>query len=264
MRSSDAPIIPVSVFVRQRTVLASCSSYLLTHMAFFASLYYIPFYLQALGYTSLQVGLRLISLSCGLAAGAVVAGIVTRMTGRYVHINLAAHMILVLAFSLYTTLGLNSLAWHVFIFLAIGGFGFGLTLVINLVALVSAVDQKHAATVTAMAFLFRSVGSTLGIAFVSVAFQNTFRSRLGTDLQTYDVSAREALIKEIVENVSNIEHLPPTTRSIVKVANIKSLHVVFLVMLGFTLAGVVAGAFIKQNVLHNRIDRRRSSVPFAT
>lgn len=63
----------------------------------------------------------------------------------------------------------------------LGDFGFGATLVINLLEVLSVVERQHAAVVTSIAFLSRSVGSTLGryvcFGLVSEHVAITLRSR---------------------------------------------------------------------------------------
>lgn len=73
----------------------------------------MPIYLQVLDFSVLQAGLR-------LAVGAVAAGVVVKVLGHYIYSNLVVHILLIVAFSLYSTLNLVSSEWRPFVYLSLG------------------------------------------------------------------------------------------------------------------------------------------------
>ncbi|GAB1315663.1 hypothetical protein MFIFM68171_05873 [Madurella fahalii] len=60
------PIIPVRLLL-DRTVLNACITSLLSTMVVMMTMYYIPLYLQALGHSATQAGLRILASSVGVS-----------------------------------------------------------------------------------------------------------------------------------------------------------------------------------------------------
>ena len=86
---ASEPIIPIHL-LKNRTVLAASFTYCFDHMSAFGILYYIPLYLQVLGNSSVQSGLRLVPNSAGQAIAALAVGVVIRATGVYSLLNYTA------------------------------------------------------------------------------------------------------------------------------------------------------------------------------
>lgn len=174
---ASEPIIPLHL-LKNRTVLAASFTYCFDHMSAFGVIYYIPLYLQVLGNSSVQSGLRLLPNSAGQAIAALAVGIIIRATGVYSLLNYGSHILTLIGSGLLIGLSLTTAIWYPFFCLAITGLGFGGMLVINLTAVISSVPREEQALATSVSFVFRATGSTLGVTMASAIFQNVLRSDL--------------------------------------------------------------------------------------
>lgn len=249
---ASEPIIPVRLLL-SRTVSSVCLTYLFANMAAFAILYYIPIYLQLLGQSTTEAGLRLIPQSAGTALGALVAGAIVRASGRYYHLNFVVQAISTLAYVLMSTLTTTSASWLPFIYLGLAGLGYGGMLVVALLALVSAVDHEHQATITSASFAFRSIGSTLGVTVASAVFQNLLRWKLRTGL---GVEEAKRTIGRLEDSFGNLRDFPFLLRQKVVESYMTALHAVFILALAFgTTAGLMSFR-IREHKLGNNLPRR--------
>lgn len=171
------PIIPIRLLFN-RTIAAANSTYWFAFMASFSMMFYVPIYLQVLGNSPIQAGLRFIPQSVGTAGGAMSAGNIIRATGNYRYLNVVVHCILVATSIALAFLDLDSPPWLPFLYLGFAGLGFGGMLVVTLIALISSSDQSQQALLTAASFAFRSTGSTVGVTPCSAMFQNVLHSAL--------------------------------------------------------------------------------------
>ena len=246
------PIIPVRLLLN-RSVASVCAGYFFTNMAAFAVLYYIPIYLQVLGESTTEAGLRLVPQSVGTAVASLVSGFVIRATGRYYHLNVLIQATAIAGYTLLCTLTAHSAPWRPFVYLALVGLGYGGALVVSLLALISAVDQEYQATITSASFAFRSVGSTLGMTAASVVFQNILRRSLCERLG--DSSDAQHLIRRVKNRLDELQHLPPLAKQMVVDSYMLALHDVFLLTLACIVMAGLVSLFIRDRKLQKSFGR---------
>ncbi|KAJ4298066.1 hypothetical protein N0V90_005965 [Kalmusia sp. IMI 367209] len=246
------PILPLRLFAN-RTVSASCLTYFFAHMASFGIIYFIPVYAQVKGHTSTQAGLQFIPQAAGNAAGAVLAGIVIRRTGKYLLQNAVSQLCLLVAAVLVFTLRESTPAWCPFAYLAFHGFGFGIMLVVAFIALLSAIQHSDQAVGTSELIALGSAGSTLGVSICSTIFQNvlqqTLYSRLGNSEEA------EEIIKRVKESFGAVPTVDPAVRPLVQDSFMAGVQAVFALTLVISVLASASSFFIKQNTLHNNLSR---------
>ena len=247
------PIIPIRLLLN-RTVASACLSYWFAFMAYYGLTYYMPVYLQLLGKSPTQAGLRFIPFSAGSAIGAFGAGLIMKATGNYYYLDKCAHALLILSTALTTTMIAQTPSIYPFVYLALFGLGFGGILVTALIALVSAVEQEHQAVATSAGFAFRSTGSVIGLTVASSAFQNLLRVKLHESIGS--MTDAEGIIDSIRENFDEIARLPFELRGSVRRDYMEAVQGVFTVVCGFTVLAAVSSLFMKQHTLHANLERR--------
>ena len=247
------PIIPIRLLV-DRTVASACLSYWFVFMAYYGLTYYIPVYLQLLGKSPTQAGLRFIPFSAGSAIGAFCAGLIMKATGNYYYLDKCSHALLVLSTALTTTMNAHTPSIYPFIYLALFGLGLGGILVTTLIALVSAVEQEDQAVVTSAGFAFRSTGSVIGLTVASSAFQNLLRVKLHHSIGS--VGDAEGIIDRIRENFDEIARLPAELMAPVQHDYMEAVRGVFMVVCGFSVLAALSSLFMKQHKLYANLERR--------
>ena len=247
------PIIPIRLLLN-RTVASACLSYWFVFMAYLGLTYYMPVYLQLLGNSPTQAGLRFIPFSAGSAIGAFAAGLIMKATGNYYYLDKCAHALLILSTALTTTMTAQTPPVYPFLYLALFGLGLGGILVTVLIALVSAVEQEHQAVVTSAGFAFRSTGSVIGLTVASSAFQNLLRVKLHESIGS--MTDAEGIIDSIRENFDEIARLPFELRAPVQRDYMEAVQGVFIVVCGFTVLAAISSLFMKEHKLHANLERR--------
>ncbi|KAF6225097.1 hypothetical protein HO133_010293 [Letharia lupina] len=247
------PIIPIRILLN-RTVASACLSYWFVFMAYFGLTYFMPVYLQLLGKSPTEAGLRFIPFSAGAAVGAFAAGLIMKATGNYYYLDKCSHALLVLSTALTVTMNANTPTVYPFIYLAVFGLGVGGILVTTLIALVSAVEQEHQAVVTSAGFAFRSTGSVIGLTIASAAFQNLLRVKLHRSIGS--VADAEGIIDKIREDFDEIGRLPAELRGLVQQDYMEAVQGVFIVVCGFSVLASVSSLFMRQHKLHANLERR--------
>lgn len=248
------PIIPIRLLLN-RTVASVCLSYWFVYMAYFALTYYMPVYLQLLGRSPTEAGLRFIPFSAGCAISAFGTGLIMKATGNYYYLDKCSHALLILSTALTTTLDAHTPPAYPFLYLGVFGLGLGGFVVTALIALVSAVEQEHQAVATSAGFAFRSTGSVIGLTVASSAFQNLLRVKLHTSIGGSMADA-DGIIDSIRENFDEIARLPLELKGPVQRDYMEAVRGVFVVVCAFSVLAAASSLFMRQHTLHANLERR--------
>ncbi|KAJ5946354.1 Major facilitator superfamily domain general substrate transporter [Penicillium verhagenii] len=170
-RWDKEPIIPLSLFGR-RTVVAACSTAWFMSMAFYTLTFYVPLYLQVLGYSTSETGLHLLPDSIGAGLGSFLVGLVIRVTGKYGVFRYIMPLLLVIASVGFALISRETFWVLPEVYLFCKGFGMGGALTMLILALLQAVPHEKHATATSALFAFRSTGSTVGLSAASAIFSH--------------------------------------------------------------------------------------------
>ena len=141
------PVIPVRL-LWTRTIFFACMANFFTTMVTMLALYYTPLYLQVLGYSASQAGLRILTASLGTSTGSLVSGAIMRYTGKYRLLGVALLIVQVCGMCIFVTLDETSSSWLCALALFLGGSGYSGMLTVTLVAVTAAADHSQQAVVT--------------------------------------------------------------------------------------------------------------------
>ncbi|TGO20924.1 hypothetical protein BPAE_0255g00010 [Botrytis paeoniae] len=250
---ASEPVIPVRLLAN-RTVLAACLTNWFVTMVVFMIIFYVPLYYQVRGESTTASGMRLIPQSIGASVGSLGSGIIMNRTGKYKSISLVTLTMLVIGTGLLATLDSNSPDWPIYVYLSLTGIGYGATLTTTLLAIISAVSHDHHSVITSASYAFRSTGSTIGITIASAVYQNILKSDLWEKFG--DRPNAEEIIGRIRDSFDELNKLPEGWKEGVTESFMDAFRGVFLTALGFAILMAGVGSLMKQNVLHDRLDRR--------
>ncbi|KAH6637063.1 major facilitator superfamily domain-containing protein [Chaetomium tenue] len=247
------PIVPVRLLL-DRTVLNACITSFLCTMVMMMTMYYLPLYLQVLGYSPTQAALRILSSSLGVSFSSIGCGFIMKKTGRYVGLGIATLLIFNTAIALNTTLDESAPAWIPFLSMVLHGVGYGGMLTVTLLACIAAVDHTHQAVITSSTYLFRSVGATLGITAASAVYQNILKMQLWARFGHLPGAAEE--IARIRDDLSELTRLPEGWHDGVIQSFMEAFRGVWLLALALAVAALVSISFMKQHKLHSNLARQ--------
>ncbi|KAG5939562.1 hypothetical protein E4U53_007780 [Claviceps sorghi] len=247
------PIIPVRLLAT-RTVLAACFTNLLATMVVLTLLFYVPLYMQVLGQSATDAGLRILPSPVGVSVMSVLAGYVMKRTGRFVTLGILSMVMIITGIILFTLMGRESSVWLSSAgFFLVGG-GYGAMLTTTLLACIAAVDHSQQAVVTSATYLARSLGATVGITIGSAVYQNLLQARLWDRFGDQPGAADE--IRRIRDDLDELRHLPEGWYDGVMDSFMDAFRGVWLTMLGLAVAALVSVSLMRHHTLHSTLDRQ--------
>jgi MFS family permease len=222
-------------------------------MVVMMTLYYVPLYLQVLGHSATEAGLRILCSSLGVAVSSVGCGLIMKRTGKYVGLGIATLLVFAVGVSLVAMLDDVAPTWVPFVALACIGSGYGGMLTVTLLACIAAVDHSQQAVITSATYAFRSVGATLGITVASAVYQNILKARLWERFGDLPGAADE--IERIRDDLGELARLPDGWYDGAIASFMEAFRGVWLVALCLALLALISGSLMRQHKLHSNLAR---------
>ncbi|CAK5279000.1 unnamed protein product [Mycena citricolor] len=222
-------------------------------MAGFNMIFHMSFFYQAvLRKTPSEVGFWLVPGVFAGVFGSLAGGLIIQVTGRYYWATVAAYVgFLVAIFALTLQTGVVILSGvGVVIAGTFASIGNGLGITTTLIALISNAGPADQAMATAGSYLFRSLGSVIGLSVASTLLQNSLRSTLHKTLPAgIDI---EEIIRRVRESLAYIDELEPATAAVVRMAYERGLQVTFWFSCAAAACALVAAVFVREAPMARR------------
>lgn len=166
------PLLPLGLF-RYRTFALASGIGLLLGAAMFGAINFLPLFLQTVNGTSAtDSGLLLVPLMLGMVLSSIVAGTIVTRTGRYRIFPILGTALMTVGIGLLGLLDGASSRTESGIDMVVIGIGMGLTMQIIVLATQNEVPWTHLGVATSAVNFFRSIGGSLGVAFVGALFSS--------------------------------------------------------------------------------------------
>ncbi|HEY7436481.1 MAG TPA: MDR family MFS transporter [Methylomirabilota bacterium] len=186
------PVIPLRLF-RNPIVRAAALTGLLSGMAMFGAITYVPLYLQAVtGSTATQAGWVLTPFVLGWVVFSIVGARLVLRVG-YRRVVLAGMAALVSAFTLLAGWDESLTRAIAARDIALAGVGMGLVFVPMLIAVQSAVPRSLLGSATSLTGFFRTVGGAVGVAIMGAAMTHRLERALAGVVTTAPAELQEPL-----------------------------------------------------------------------
>jgi EmrB/QacA subfamily drug resistance transporter len=242
-RASE-PIIPPRLF-RNSIFTVSVILSLLSGIAMFASILYIPEYQQVVrGFSPTKSGLMTMPLVMGLLVTSIISGRLITRWGRYRAFPIIGTLVLTFGLWLFSHITLTTSEWVIGVWMAIVGAGLGLFMQVMTLAIQNSVERSELGTATSTATFFRSLGSSFGGALFGAILTSRLAHHLSQSLPGQ--AANPAFSRNIQSGGINIHKLPPTISADILQAFAHSFHDMFLLAIPFALLAFVAALFLKE------------------
>ncbi len=271
------PIIDPSLF-KNGIFSISVAITAITSMAMFASIFFLPLFAQGvLGISASSSGLLISPMMLALVMGSMASGQLVSRLGKYKWIAIAGTVISLVGGLLLLRLNVDSAANDLWIAMIVLGLGMGFGMSVYTVIIQNALPQKIGQATSALTF-FRQIGATvalsaLGSAMTS-AYVPAFRSGLYGQVKQFaammqktahvdilsffdnpnvllSADARAKVITQF-QKIPNGVQIYDQIMQAVKVGLSQSVHNVFLISLGFLVAGTILVFFLKEVPLRGR------------
>lgn len=243
-RRASEPIIPMRLFKNDIFSVSVLLS-LLSGIAMFASILYIPVYQQTIrGYSPTKSGLLMLPLVIGLLLASIISGRLTSKLGKYKRFPIIGTLTLAFGLWLFSHLTLTTSEAILGIWMFFIGAGLGSFMQIMTLAIQNSVDRAEMGTATSSASFFRSIGSSFGGAIFGTVLTN----RLVVHI--HELAAGSPVVSSInVDNIQrgvNLKELPPSIASTVGEAFVRSFHDMFLLAIPIALLAFVVALFLRE------------------
>jgi EmrB/QacA subfamily drug resistance transporter len=176
-KASD-PILPLHFFKNPIFNVASVLIFIFG-IGMFGAIIYIPLFAQdILNFSATNSGIILLPMIIGLVVASAISGQIVSRLGRYKAILIAGMGMAALGIFLLSGLTTQSNYWDMAWRMVITGLGLGVGMpIINLVVQ-NSFHQREIGAATSSTQLFRSIGSTVGVAIMGGLLNSTLTNKL--------------------------------------------------------------------------------------
>lgn len=243
------PLAPLHL-ITTRALLPSYLCNFFTIAAHMCSTFYIPLYLQAVSHLSAtSAGLRFIPIMVLSVLGSLFGGKVMQRSGHYYMLTIACLSASVVGGVLvFLSSGLLlSSSTSIILGFSISAFGNGAVITTTLIAVLSNVSVADQAIATACTYLFRSLGSVVGVSLGASIVQQELRASLRARLH----SGREAerIVEGVRQSLEFIEGLEPGVRKVVRGCYQEATNAAFGLSVVLLSCSLVCACFIREKKL---------------
>lgn len=192
-RRAEDPILPLELF-KDRLFSVAIANGLLTGVAMFGTLSYVPLFVQGvLGTAATQAGLALApQMISWVLASIVASNLILRFS--YKHIAIVGMICLSIGTGLLAFFSGNAHLPTIMVFLALMGVGMGLTVPSFMVSVQSTVAREQLGTATSMIQFSRSIGGTIGTGVMGAVLASLLLSGLAAVGEGLDATVVNSLI----------------------------------------------------------------------
>ncbi|KAJ7896752.1 member of the major facilitator superfamily [Mycena olivaceomarginata] len=223
-------------------------------MSAFSMLFHVPLFYQAvLGKSPAEVGFWLLPTVLGGVLGSLGGGLCIQVTGKYYWVTVYAYvaMLLGMATTVLEAGVIAKSAVGVALGSLISAVGNGSGVTTSLIALISNAGPADQAIATAVSYLFRSLGSVVGLSVGSTLLQISLRTAL-RKLLPNDVDIDE-IVRRVRESLTYIdEELDAVTAGIVRNAYADAVRVTMWFSTSVAALALASAVFIKEKPITPR------------
>jgi EmrB/QacA subfamily drug resistance transporter len=208
-RRSKEPIIELKFFKNRNFLILTAMAMFVGAAMLGSILYLTQFNQQVFGASPTDSGLMLLPMIGGLMVASIATGQLVSKFGKYKSIMIAGFLMGFVAMLSLVTLTPDSSYLHEAIIMIFVGMGIGVAMPLLNIAVQSEFDQQHLGVVTSSNQLFRSLGSTVGVAvFGSILTVGMTNSLGDMSKNPYVQTLKQSpASSKIVENTSDVDTL---------------------------------------------------------
>ena len=215
-----------------------------------AAIYYLPLFYQAVdGLSATGAAIRLLpAISCGVS-GSLFAGFYMKRVERYYWLTVVAYTMLfvgLLDMVLFEGI-IGKSTWLISIGTMFCAFGNGIGVTTTLIALIANAQPEDQAVTTACSYLFRSLGSVIGIALSATTVQQSLRNQLRESLSS-DKDANK-IVEGVRRSLDYLKTLNPEVAAIVRKCYGHAIRDGFMLMVVIAFFAMVSSFFLKEKRL---------------
>ncbi|MGW2340736.1 MDR family MFS transporter [Streptomyces sp. NPDC001661] len=240
------PIVPLHIFRNRNFTLMSVIGFI-TGFVMFGAVLFLPLYQQSVqGASATNSGLLLLPMLLAMMVVSLIAGRVTTNTGKYKVFPVVGSVLMIAGLFLLAQMDTGTSRFTSGLYMAVLGAGMGCLMQITMLVAQNSVEMKDMGVASSSTTLFRTLGSSFGVAIMGALFNN----------RVQDVMAERAgaLGGKITEqsaqlDAASLAKLPEQARDAYQFAVSSGTHSAFLLGSVVALGALLAAVFVKEVVL---------------
>ncbi|MEU3528030.1 MDR family MFS transporter [Streptomyces sp. NPDC038707] len=237
------PVLPLHIFRSRNFTLMAVIGFITGFVMFGATLF-LPLYQQAVqGASATNSGLLLLPMLGAMLVTSMIAGRITTNTGRYKVFPIAGGALMIVGLYLLSTMDTGTSRLTSGVFMAVVGAGMGCLMQITMLVAQNSVQLKDMGVASSSATLFRTLGSSFGVAIMGALFnhrvQDVMAERAGT--VGSKLTAKSAQL-----DADSLNKLPAAAREAYQHAVSAGTHSAFLLGAGIAVLVLIASLFVKE------------------
>ncbi|NEB80576.1 MFS transporter [Streptomyces sp. SID14478] len=245
-KTAAEPIMPLHIFRNRNFTLMSLIGFI-TGFVMFGAMLFLPLYQQAVqGASATNSGLLLLPLLLAMMAVSMVSGRVTTNTGKYKVFPIVGTILMVTGLFLLAQMDTDTSRLTSGLYMAVLGAGMGCLMQITMLVAQNSVEMKDMGVASSSTTLFRTLGSSFGVAIMGALFNNRV-----TDVMKERAGALGGKMTEQTTQLDakHLAKLPTQVREAYEYAVSSGTHSAFLLGSTVAIVALVAAWFVKEVAL---------------
>lgn len=240
------PIVPLHIFRSRNFTLMSVIGFITGFVMFGATLY-LPLYQQSVqGASATNSGLLLLPMLGAMLVTSMVAGRVTTNTGRYKVFPVVGTVLMGAGLYLLSTMDTGTSRFTSGVFMAVVGLGMGCLMQVTMLVAQNSVEMKDMGVASSSTTLFRTLGSSFGVAIMGALFNNRVQHVMAERAGGLGAKITE---KSAALDAKSLAKLPVEVRDAYQHAVSAGTHSAFLLGAVVAVGALLAAVFVKEVAL---------------
>ena len=240
------PVVPLHIFRSRNFTLMSAIGFI-TGFVLFGGTLYLPLFQQAVqGASAANSGLQLLPMLLSTMIVSVIAGRITTNTGRYKALPIIGAALMVLGLFLLARMDVGTSRVTSGLYMAVLGAGMGFLMQITMLVAQNSVELKDMGVASGTTTLFRTLGSSFGVAVMGALFNDRVREEMAT---RGGEAAGAATAESAQLTADALAALPAGVRETYRHAVAAGTHSAFLLASICAVAALVLTLFVREVAL---------------
>jgi EmrB/QacA subfamily drug resistance transporter len=240
------PVVPLHIFRSRNFTLMSVIGFITGFVMFGATLY-LPLYQQSVqGASATNSGLLLLPMLGAMLVTSMVAGRVTTNSGKYKVFPVVGSVLMIIGLYLLSTMDTGTSRFTSGVFMAVVGLGMGCLMQITMLVAQNSVEMKDMGVASSSTTLFRTLGSSFGVAIMGALFNNRVQHVMAERAGALGSKITE---KSAALDAKSLAKLPAVAREAYQHAVSSGTHSAFLLGSVVAVVALVAAVFVKEVAL---------------
>ncbi|KAF2837038.1 MFS multidrug transporter [Patellaria atrata CBS 101060] len=249
MKVASEPFTPGHIiFERSLVALYLCNFF--SFAGWLAAIFYIPLFWQVTDdIGSTQAGIQLIPSIIAGVSGSLFGGFYMAKTGKYYWLTVAAYSGLTLGVILIFLFSgiIIRFSLAMIVGMIVCGFSNGIGVTSSLIGLIANSSREDQAIATACSYLFRSLGSVVGVSLSATVTNQVLRSQLKSQLRGNADAGKIA--ENVRQSLDYFKALEPSLKAVVADCYARGLRSAFALQMALVCGAAVSAWFVREQKL---------------